>query len=160
MRERVIDELENIIPGFVVNMATRLDGGTYAMQCGNLQTTAGVLTVSGGLAASAEPNKVVDQAKLDAAREQLTTLRRQQEELERQKSDLEELRRKQEEYARGKTEMIENLTRSLATLEREQIQAQRVAELCDTTTDAFRDYLEQLQSMTVTVADSGDFRSR
>jgi len=67
--ERVIDELENIIPGFVVNMATRLDGGTYAMQCGNLQTTAGVLTVSGGLAASAEPNKVVDQAKLDAARD-------------------------------------------------------------------------------------------
>ena len=66
---RVIDELENIIPGFVVNMATRLDGGTYAMQCGNLQTTAGVLTVSGGLAASAEPNKVVDQAKLDAARD-------------------------------------------------------------------------------------------
>jgi len=64
--ERVIDD---IIPGFVVNMATRLDGGTYAMQCGNLQTTAGVLTVSGGLAASAEPNKVVDQAKLDAARD-------------------------------------------------------------------------------------------
>ena len=66
---RVIDELENIIPGFVVNMATRLDGGTYAMQCGNLQTTAGVLTVTGGQAASAEPNKVVDEAKLNAARD-------------------------------------------------------------------------------------------
>ena len=85
--------------------------------------------------------------KLDAAREQLLTLRRQQEELERQKSDLEVLRRKQDEYTRGKTEMIENLTRSLATLEREQIQAQRVGELCDTTIDAFRDYLEQLQSI-------------
>jgi hypothetical protein len=85
--------------------------------------------------------------KLDAAREQLLTLRRQQEELERQKSDLEELRRKQDEYARGKAEMIDNLTRSLSTMEREQIQAQRVAELCEATTDAFRDYLEQLQAI-------------
>lgn len=85
--------------------------------------------------------------KLDVAREQLTALRRQQEELERQKSDLEELRRKQDEYSRGKAEMIDNITRSLATMEREQIQAQRLAELCDTTTDAFRDYLEQLQAI-------------
>jgi hypothetical protein len=84
---------------------------------------------------------------LDVAREQLLTLRRQQEELERQKSDLEELRRKQDEYTRGKAEMIDNLTRALATMEREQIQAQRVAELCETTTDAFRDYLEQLQAI-------------
>lgn len=85
--------------------------------------------------------------KLDEAREQLLTLRRQQEELERQKSDLEELRRKQDEYTRGRAEMIDNLTRSLATLEREQIQAQRLAEVCETTTDAFRDYLEQLQGI-------------
>ena len=67
--ERVIDEVENIIPGFVVNMATRLDGGTYAIQCGNLQTTPGLLTVSGGSAATPEPNKVVDQTRLDAARD-------------------------------------------------------------------------------------------
>ncbi len=66
---RVIDEVENIIPGFVVNMATRLDGGTYAMQCGNLQTTAGVLTVTGGAAATPEPNAIVDQARLNAARD-------------------------------------------------------------------------------------------
>jgi DNA repair exonuclease SbcCD ATPase subunit len=84
---------------------------------------------------------------LDAAREQLLQLRRQAEELERQKADLEELRRKQDEYTRGKAEMIDNLTRALATMEREQIQAQRVAELCETTTDAFRDYLEQLQAI-------------
>lgn len=66
---RVIDEVENIIPGFVVNMATRLDGGTYAMQCGNLQTTAGVLTVTGGAAATPEPNAIVDEARLNAARD-------------------------------------------------------------------------------------------
>jgi iron uptake system component EfeO len=67
--ERVIDEVENIIPGFVVNMSTRLDGGTYAMQCGNLQTTPGVLTVTGGAAATPAPNTVVDETKLNAARD-------------------------------------------------------------------------------------------
>jgi hypothetical protein len=85
--------------------------------------------------------------KLGAAQEQLLMLRRQQEELERQKADLEELRRKQDEYTRGKGEMIDNLTRSLTAMEREQIQAQRVAELCETTTDGFRDYLDQLQAI-------------
>ena len=98
-------------------------------------------------------------SKLDAAREQLLTLRRQQEELERQKSDLEELRRKQEEYSRGRTEMIESLTRALATLEREHIQAQRVAELCESTTDAFRDYLEQLQAINDTEWSSENVRT-
>ena len=85
--------------------------------------------------------------KLDQAREQLQTLRRQAEELEQQKADLEELRRKQDEYARGKSEMINHLTRALVVLEREQIQSQRTAALCDTTTTAFKDYLEQLQSI-------------
>lgn len=85
--------------------------------------------------------------KLDAAREQLVALRRQQEDLERQKGELEELRRKQEEYTRGKAEMVDNLTRSLVILEREHIEAQRTAELCDKTTAAFRDYLAQLQSI-------------
>jgi len=58
---------------------------------------------------------------------------------------LEELRRKQDEYYRGKKELIENFTRGLIILEREQIQSQRLAELCSKTSEAFRDYLEQLQ---------------
>jgi DNA repair exonuclease SbcCD ATPase subunit len=86
-------------------------------------------------------------SKLDAAREQLLTLRRQQEELEQQKADLEELRRKQDEYARGKAEMIDHITRALVTLDREQIQAQRLSELCENTTTAFKDYLDQLQAI-------------
>jgi hypothetical protein len=87
------------------------------------------------------------ETKLDTMRDQLLTLRRQQEELERQKGDLEELRRKQDEYTRGKAEMIDNLTRALIVLEREQIQAQRLAELCENTGTAFKDYLEQLQAI-------------
>jgi hypothetical protein len=85
--------------------------------------------------------------KLDAARDQLLQLRRQQEELERQKGDLEELRRKQEEYTRGRLEMIESMTRSLVTLEREEIEAQRKAELCAKTTLAFREYLDRLHGI-------------
>jgi hypothetical protein len=84
---------------------------------------------------------------LQQKREQLLLLRRQQEELERQKGDLEDLRRKHEEYALGRTEMIEQLTRGLVLLEREQIEAQRRVELCVGTRQAFRDGLERLQAI-------------
>ncbi|MEI8063927.1 MAG: hypothetical protein WCH84_07675 [Verrucomicrobiota bacterium] len=85
--------------------------------------------------------------KLDAMREQLQKLRQQQDELERQKGDLEDLRRKQDEYTRGKAEMIDNLTRAVITLEREELQSQRHAELCENTSTAFKDHLERLQSI-------------
>ncbi len=84
---------------------------------------------------------------LQQKREQLLLLRRQQEELEKQKTDLEDLRRKHEEYARGRQEMIEQLTRALVLLDREQIEAQRRVELCISTRQAFRDALEQLQGI-------------
>ena len=93
------------------------------------------------------PHKEELEWKLEQAREQLLTLRRQQDELERQKSDIEELRRKQEEYVRGKAEMIDHLSRGLVTLEREQIQSQRLAETCATVRDAFQDYLDQLEAI-------------
>ena len=70
---RVIDEVENIVPGFVVNMSTRVDGGTYQMICGNTQAPKGALTVTGGAAPSLPPNAVVDQAKLDAVRDGYAT---------------------------------------------------------------------------------------
>lgn len=70
---RVIDEVENIVPGFVVNMTTRVDGGTYELLCGNLQAPRGVLTVTGGAAATPAPNTVVDMAELDAARDRYAT---------------------------------------------------------------------------------------
>ena len=91
------------------------------------------------------PHREEVDSKLEQAREHLLTLRRQQEELERQKIDLEELRRKQEEYSRSRAEMVDHLTRSLITLERQQIESQRLAELCGKTIDAFRTYLEHIQ---------------
>lgn len=92
------------------------------------------------------PSEELDD-QLDQAREHLLSLRRQQEELERKKSELEELRRKQDEYTRGRAELLDKLTRGRVTLEREQIQSQRLAELCEKTNDAFADYLEQLDSV-------------
>ena len=37
---------ENIVPGFVVNLTSRLDGGTYELVCGTLSSPRGVLTVT------------------------------------------------------------------------------------------------------------------
>jgi hypothetical protein len=98
-------------------------------------------------------------SRLENAREQLLALRRQQEELERQKGELEELRRKQDEYVRGRAEMIENLNRGLVTLEREQLQAQRLAELCGRTREAFTDYLERLHAINDEEWTSGNVRA-
>src|SRR5262245_32619244 len=60
---RVVDEVENIVPGFVVNFATRLDGGTYDLICYSLQAPRGTLAVSGGAAPSIA-SAVVDAATL------------------------------------------------------------------------------------------------
>ena len=75
---RVVDEVENIVPGFVVNMTTRLDGGTYQMLCGRLQSPRGTLTVTGGAAATPAPNTVVDEAELNAARDKYATYVKEQ----------------------------------------------------------------------------------
>ncbi len=65
--KKVVDEAENIFPGFVVNLKSRLDGGTYELVCGTLSSPRGTLTVSGGAAETRPPSTVVDQATIDAA---------------------------------------------------------------------------------------------
>ncbi len=99
--------------------------------------------------AETESHPPVEQlgSQLDQAREHLLSLRRQQEELERQKGELEDLRRRQDEYSRGRAELLDKLNRGRVTVEREQIQAQRLAELCDKTNVAFVDYLDQIESI-------------
>jgi DNA repair exonuclease SbcCD ATPase subunit len=99
-----------------------------------------------GSATAATPKQEVDQ-QLQHAQEQLMKLRRLQEDLERQKGDLEELRRKQDDYSRGRAAAIEDLTRGMVLLEREQIQAQRLGELCGKTRQSFNEYLEQVQGI-------------
>jgi len=114
-------------------------------ECGLAPGVSAVDHPSGVAGVERSPQKEELERELQQKREQLLLLRRQQEELERQKNDLEELRRKHEDYARGRQEMIEQLTRALVLLEREQIEAQRRVELCISTQQSFRDALEQLQ---------------
>jgi DNA repair exonuclease SbcCD ATPase subunit len=93
------------------------------------------------------PHREEVDSKLEQARDHLLALRRQQEELERQKSELEELRRRQEEYSRGRAEITDKLTRGLIALDRQQIESQRLAELCESTIAAFREYSEQIEQI-------------
>lgn len=60
---RVVDEVENIVPEFVVNLATNLDGGQYELICYALHAPRGALAVSGGVAARPS-SAVVDAATL------------------------------------------------------------------------------------------------
>ncbi|MCX7916260.1 MAG: hypothetical protein N3A53_08180, partial [Verrucomicrobiae bacterium] len=100
------------------------------------------LPVTPRLALAAE----LDQ-QLDRATEDLFELRRRQEELERQRSELEESRRWQAAYLRGRTGMLGWLTRGLVALEREQIAAQRLVEMCQQTAATFREYKERLEAI-------------
>jgi iron uptake system component EfeO len=68
--DRVIDEVENIVPGFVVNMVARLEGGEYETICYSLVSPRGTLSVTGSATSSAPPSAVVDTAVLEAARDE------------------------------------------------------------------------------------------
>jgi iron uptake system component EfeO len=52
----VVDERENIIPGFVQSMTTKLEPGEYAMTCGLRSNPKGVLKVAAGSAALPPPS--------------------------------------------------------------------------------------------------------
>lgn len=81
------------------------------------------------------------------ASQELERLRKRQEELEREKRELEEVRRKQEEYQRGKRDLIEKLGQSLVTMEKDEVQAQRMAELLSATRKRFKEMLSELQGI-------------
>ncbi len=74
---RVVDEVENIVPGFVINFATRLDGGTYALICYSLQAPRGQLAVTGG-SAPRPSSAVIDAATLAGYRTAYETYVREQ----------------------------------------------------------------------------------
>jgi iron uptake system component EfeO len=65
----VVDEVENIVPGFVVNLASHLDGGTYELICYAKRSPRAALTVSGE-AAARPSSDVVDAATLAKYRDE------------------------------------------------------------------------------------------
>ncbi|MBE9013196.1 iron uptake system protein EfeO [Pseudanabaenaceae cyanobacterium LEGE 13415] len=63
---KVIDERENIAPGFVQELKTTLDAGDYTMICGKKSGAKGKLVVKAG-AAGTQASTPVDQGKLTGA---------------------------------------------------------------------------------------------
>ncbi len=88
----------------------------------------------------------VDENMVQAAQE-LERLRKRQEALERERRELEEIRRKQEEYERGKRDIVERLSQSLITMEKDELQAQRMAELLGSIRKHFKEMLSEVDQI-------------
>ncbi len=92
------------------------------------------------------------------AMQELERLRKRQEDLEREKTDLEDLRRRQDEYERGKREMVERFSQSLVSLEKDELQAERMAELLGATRKRFKTMLAELQAINEELWAEGQIR--
>jgi len=81
------------------------------------------------------------------ATQDIERLRQRQEEIEREKRDTDDLRRKTEEYERGKRDMIERFGQSLVTLERDELQAEKLSELLASIRKRFKMMMAELQEL-------------
>ena len=79
--------------------------------------------------------------------EELERLRKRQEDLEREKRELEDVGHKQMEYEQGKQEMLTRLNQSLVTLEKDELQAERLAELLGSTRKQFKEMLAEIKAI-------------
>ncbi len=86
-------------------------------------------------------NKVADTA------EEIELLKMRQIELENEKKSLEEMNRKQDEYARSKKEIIENLSRNIILMEKDEVRANRMVELLSTSRSRFKDMLAEIRDI-------------
>jgi DNA repair exonuclease SbcCD ATPase subunit len=81
------------------------------------------------------------------AAQELERLRQRQENLEKEKNTLEEMRRRQAEYEKGKREMLDKLNRSLLSLEKDEINAEKLLELVTGTRKQCRTWLADIDSL-------------
>lgn len=88
----------------------------------------------------------VEESMAHAAQE-LERLRQRQENLEKEKHVLEELRRRQSEYDRAKREMLEHLNHSLISLEKDELNAEKLLELVTATRKRCRTWLADIDSI-------------
>ena len=79
--------------------------------------------------------------------QELDRLRARQEELERERRTLEELRAKQEALDAGRRELKDGLQTSLVKMEKDQLEAERLAELLDETRRVFRERLDEVTAL-------------
>lgn len=88
----------------------------------------------------------VEESMAQAAQE-LERLKQRQENLEKEKHVLEDLRRRQSEYERGKREIMEHLNSSLITLEKEELNAEKLLEMVTSTRQRCRTWLAEIDSI-------------
>ena len=88
----------------------------------------------------------VNEQMVDKAQE-LDRLRARQEELEKERRLLEELRKKQESFESGRRELKDRLGESLVRMEKDQLQAERLAQLLGETRRAFRARLDEVDAL-------------
>lgn len=88
----------------------------------------------------------VTEQMVDKAQE-LDRLRARQEELESERRLLEEMRQKQEAFDTGRRELKDHLQASLAQMDKERLQAERLAQLLDETRRAFRERLDEVLAL-------------
>ncbi len=109
-------------------------------------------------APAAVPLSGAGQMRMHRQKEELTTqvadavkeieeMRMRQEQLEKERNDLQDLARRQDTYEEAKGEIMEQLGRSLLHLERDELQANRYAELMSVMRDRFKDTLEELRGI-------------
>lgn len=79
--------------------------------------------------------------------QELDRLRARQEELERERRMLEELRQKHEAFDTGRRELKDRLNESLMRMAKEQMEAERLAQLLDETRRLFRARLEEVEAL-------------
>lgn len=94
----------------------------------------------------ARQKEQVEETMAHAAQE-LERLRQRQENLEKEKHVLEDLRRRQSEYERAKREMLEHLNHSLISLEKDELNAEKLLELVTTTRKRCRTWLAEIDSI-------------
>jgi DNA repair exonuclease SbcCD ATPase subunit len=94
--------------------------------------------------------------KVQKAQEQLLQLKRQQDLIEKQKRELEELARRQEQFQAGRQELIDNFTRALVVLDREQLEARKRVEQLNAIHDAFIHHLDVIEAINPKNWDNAD----
>lgn len=87
------------------------------------------------------------ESQVQRAQEQLLALKRQQESIERQKRELEELSKRQELLQTGRVELIEQFTRALVVIEREEYDTHKRAEQLRTIHASFVSHLATLEAI-------------
>ncbi len=86
-------------------------------------------------------------ARIEQARQQILELRRQQDELERLRQELEDLRRREDEFEHGKIEMLEELSRTITSIEQEEFELNKRAAMLVSFRELYQDYIRQLSDI-------------